>query len=66
MNGDGVGGWWQSAGIGNFSQSASGIPPGPMVGQVMREVEDWWIDADFTDDQFSLMERLKAVVTGLA
>jgi poly(A) polymerase len=44
----------------------AGAAPGPMVGQVMREVEDWWIDADFTDDQFSLMERLKAVVTGLA
>ena len=43
----------------------AGAPPGPKVGEVMREVEDWWIDADFTDDQFSIMERLKAVVTGL-
>lgn len=44
----------------------AGAAPGPKVGQVLREVEDWWIDADFTQDQFSIMERLKAVVTGLA
>jgi poly(A) polymerase len=28
----------------------------------MAEVEEWWIDADFTDDEFSLIERLKAIV----
>jgi poly(A) polymerase len=44
----------------------AGAPPGPKVGAVLREVEDWWIDADFTQDQFSIMERLKAVVAGLA
>jgi poly(A) polymerase len=31
----------------------------------MREVEDWWIDADFIDDPLSIAERLKAVVQGL-
>lgn len=41
---------------------AAGVPEGPMVGRVMREVEDWWIDADFIDDEFSIIERLKAVV----
>ena len=41
---------------------AAGVPQGPMVGRVLGEVEDWWIDADFTDDEFSLAERLKAVV----
>lgn len=41
---------------------AAGVPQGPMVGRVLGEVEDWWIDADFTDDDFSLAERLKAVV----
>jgi poly(A) polymerase len=25
-------------------------------------VEEWWIDSDFTDDEFSIIERLKAVV----
>jgi poly(A) polymerase len=40
----------------------AGVPHGPMVGRVLSEVEDWWIDSDFTDDEFSLAERLKAVV----
>ena len=41
---------------------AAGVPNGPDVGRVMAEVEDWWIDSDFTDDKFSIIERLKAVV----
>jgi poly(A) polymerase len=40
----------------------SGVPEGPEIGRVRREVEEWWIDADFTDDEFSIIERLKAVV----
>jgi poly(A) polymerase len=45
---------------------ASGVPKGPMVGQVLREVEDWWIDHDFLDDKFSAIEKLKAVAQGMA
>ena len=45
---------------------AAGVPAGPKVGLIMREVEDWWIDADFPDDKLSVIERLKAVVQGLA
>ena len=41
---------------------AAGVPNGPEVGRVMAEVEEWWVDADFTDDKFSVIERLKAVV----
>ena len=41
---------------------AAGVPHGPLVGKVLNEVEAWWIDTDFTDDPFSLAERLKAVV----
>lgn len=41
---------------------SAGVPEGPEVGRVRREVEEWWIDADFTDDEFSIIERLKAVV----
>jgi poly(A) polymerase len=44
----------------------AGVPKGPMVGEVMREVETWWIDQDFIDDKFSLIERLKAVAQGMA
>jgi poly(A) polymerase len=45
---------------------AAGVPAGPKVGAVMREVEDWWIDADFPDDKLSIIERLKAVAQGMA
>lgn len=45
--------------------AAAGVPPGPKIGAVMREVESWWIDADFPDDKLSIVERLKAVAQGL-
>ena len=44
----------------------SGVPKGPMVGQVLAEIEDWWIDHDFIDDKFSAIEKLKAVAQGMA
>jgi poly(A) polymerase len=44
---------------------AAGVPKGPLVGQVMREVEDWWIDLDFIDDKLAAVERLKAVAQGM-
>jgi poly(A) polymerase len=45
---------------------AAGVPRGPMVGAVLREVESWWIDNDFPDDKLSVVERLKAVAQGMA
>jgi poly(A) polymerase len=45
---------------------AAGVPKGPMVGRVLREVEDWWIDHDFTGDKLSAVEKLKAVAQGMA
>jgi poly(A) polymerase len=45
---------------------AAGVPAGPKVGVILREVEDWWIDADFPDDKLSIIERLKAVAQGMA
>lgn len=44
---------------------AAGVPEGPLVGAVLREVEAWWIDNDFLDDKLSLVERLKAVAQGM-
>ncbi len=44
----------------------AGVPEGPLIGRILEEVEDWWIDADFIEDQFSLAERLKAVVQAMA
>ena len=45
---------------------AAGAPKGPMVGQVLAEVEAWWIDHDFLDDRMSTIEKLKSVVQGMA
>ncbi len=44
---------------------AAGVPKGPMVGEVMREVEEWWVDNDFMDDKLAAVERLKAVTQGM-
>ncbi len=44
---------------------AAGVPRGPLVGAVLREVEAWWIDNDFTVDKLSVVERLKSVVQGM-
>ena len=43
----------------------AGVPEGPLVGRVMTEVEDWWVDSNFIDDPFSIAERLKAVAQAL-
>lgn len=43
----------------------AGTPKGPLVGEVLREVESWWVDQDFIDDKLSVIERLKAVVQGM-
>ncbi len=45
---------------------AAGVTQGPLVGRILGEVEDWWVDSDFTQDEFSLAERLKAVVQAMA
>jgi len=45
---------------------AAGVPRGPLVGAILREVEAWWIDNDFIEDKLSVVERLKAVAQGMA
>ena len=44
----------------------AGVAQGPLVGRILGEVEQWWIDSDFIEDEFSLAERLKAVVQAIA
>ena len=39
-----------------------GVPKGPLIGEILREVEDWWIESDFVNDKPSLFERIKAIV----
>jgi poly(A) polymerase len=45
---------------------AAGVVQGPLIGRILGEVEEWWIDSDFTEDEFSLAERLKAIVQAIA
>ena len=45
---------------------AAGVAKGPLVGEVMREVEAWWVESDFPDDKLALIERLKSVAQGMA
>jgi poly(A) polymerase len=40
----------------------AGVPEGPAVGHILAEVEDWWVEGDFSADAFALAERLKAIV----
>ncbi len=51
--------------LGGADVARAGVPQGPKTGEVLREVEAWWVDADFIMDEFSIIERLKAVAQGL-
>jgi poly(A) polymerase len=44
----------------------AGVVEGPLVGRILSELEEWWVESDFTEDEFSLAERLKAVVQAIA
>jgi len=44
---------------------AAGARPGPAVGNILRELERWWVENDFTEDEMGLVERLKALVQAL-
>ena len=52
--------------LNDYFSSLNGHRPARVYDMVLREVEDWWIDHDFTDDKLSLVEQLKAVAQGLA
>ena len=41
---------------------ARGILEGPEVGNLLRVVEDWWVERDFEPDRAALLERLDALV----
>jgi poly(A) polymerase len=40
----------------------AGVPEGPQVGQILTQLEDWWIERDFPDDAPALAEQLKALI----
>lgn len=39
----------------------AGIPKGPRVGDVLRAVEEWWAENDFTPGREECMERLRSL-----
>jgi poly(A) polymerase len=40
----------------------AGVSEGPAVGQILKQVEDWWIAQDFPDDPDALAAQLKAAL----
>jgi poly(A) polymerase len=44
--------------LGGADVVALGIPPGPRVGELLRQLENWWIDAGFPDDHQALRLQL--------
>ena len=41
---------------------ALGTPAGPEVGELLRTVEDWWIDRGFEPNRTAVLEKLDALV----
>jgi poly(A) polymerase len=48
--------------LGGREVMLAGVPKGPLIGRVLAEVEEWWIEADFSEDEAALAERLQAAV----
>jgi poly(A) polymerase len=40
---------------------ATGVKPGPEVGEILRQVETWWIDADFAPGRSACLAQIDAV-----
>jgi poly(A) polymerase len=40
----------------------AGVPEGKLVGKILGEVEAWWIENDFPEDESALAEKLKQAV----
>lgn len=45
--------------VGGADVLALGVAPGPRVGELLRAVEDWWIDAGFTPDRSAALAELE-------
>lgn len=43
---------------------AQGVLRGPMVGDILKQLESWWIDKEFLPDRAALMERLQEMQAG--
>ena len=45
---------------------ALGIPPGPRLGALLRQVEEWWEEGDYRADHAACVARLRALLAGAA
>ncbi|MGE5512971.1 MAG: CCA tRNA nucleotidyltransferase, partial [Bacteroidota bacterium] len=41
---------------------ALGVEPGPAVGELLQQLESWWMDEDFVPSEADLRERLHQLV----
>jgi len=39
-----------------------GIEPGPRVGEIVREVENWWLDGDFSASRDQSLTKLREII----
>jgi len=51
--------------LGGADAIKAGLPEGPLVGEVLADLEAWWIDGDFTADRAALLDRLKKTVEAM-
>lgn len=42
---------------------ATGTSAGPMVGDVLKTIEDWWVDQGFEPDRTRCLEKLRSVIS---
>jgi len=45
--------------LGGEDLLSAGLKPGPAMGDMLRELEDWWIEGDFAASKADLLEELE-------
>jgi tRNA nucleotidyltransferase/poly(A) polymerase len=50
--------------IGGAEVMALGIPAGPRVGEMLRELEAWWVTGDFAANEDALRVKLRELARG--
>lgn len=48
--------------VGGADVLAAGAPKGPRVGEILRALEAWWIEGDFSADRAAALAKLKELV----
>jgi poly(A) polymerase len=44
--------------------SALGVPAGPEIGRLLKDLEDWWIAGDFAADREQCLAELRRCIAG--